>query len=181
MLCRSANIFCVPIEFAARLEVTEILFFQVGCVSDIEGGHIVCDSFCLIGFSSLLGTELQKEGVSMTMRERFDRKACQFSVRICEHSIVQMFHAFVRCNFSSRHLECIHIRLNFVERGTSHSEHFRCGRNILRLPHADGFAQFHNKLFLIRLRSWLVVVCSNCSAMFRWQRVQERANVCGDC
>ena len=94
----------------------------------------------------------------MTMRERFDRKACQFSVRICEHSIVQMFHAFVRCNFSSRHLECIHIRLNFVERGTSHSEHFRCGRNLLRLPHADGFAQFHNKLFLIRLKSWLVVV-----------------------
>ena len=45
-----------------------------------------------------------------------------------------------------------------MKRDTSHSEHFRCGRNLLRLPHADGFAQFHNKFFLIRLKSWLVVV-----------------------
>ena len=49
-----------------RLKVTEMLFFQLGaCVSDSEGGHIVCDSFCLIGFSSLLAT-WAKEGVSMT-------------------------------------------------------------------------------------------------------------------
>ena len=43
------------------------------------------------------------------------------------------------------------------EEDTNHSEHFCCGRNNLRLPHADEFAQFHNKLFLIRLQSWLVV------------------------
>ena len=42
---------------SARLKVTEMLFFQVcACVSDSEGGHIVCVSFCLIGFSSLLAT-----------------------------------------------------------------------------------------------------------------------------
>ena len=44
-----------------------------------------------------------------------------------------------------------------MKRDTNHSEHFCCGRNILRIPHADEFAQFHNKLFLIRLQSWLVV------------------------
>ena len=80
----------------ARLKVTEILFFQVGaCVSDSEGGHIVCDSFCLIGFSSLLATSCTRGFFSMTVRERFNSKACQFLVRICEHSIVQMFHAFL--------------------------------------------------------------------------------------
>ena len=33
-----------------------------------------------------------------------------------------------------------------MKRDTNHSEHSCCGRNILRLPHADEFAQFHNKL-----------------------------------
>ena len=32
------------------------------CVSDSEGGHIVCDSFCLIEFSSLLATSCKKGG-----------------------------------------------------------------------------------------------------------------------
>ena len=54
------NISLCSDRVCARLEVPEILFFQVGCVSDIEGGHIVCDSFCLIGFSSLLATSCKR-------------------------------------------------------------------------------------------------------------------------
>ena len=44
-------------RLCARLNVTEMLFFQVGaCVSDSEGGHIDCYCFRLIGFFSLLAT-----------------------------------------------------------------------------------------------------------------------------
>ena len=51
------NISLCSERFCARLNVTEMLFFQVGaCVSGSEGGHIVCNCFCLIGFSSLLAT-----------------------------------------------------------------------------------------------------------------------------
>ena len=48
-----------------------------------------------------------------------------------------------------------------MERDTYHSEHFCCVRKILRLPHADGFAQFHDTLLFIRLKSWLVVAVRN--------------------
>ena len=48
-----------------------------------------------------------------------------------------------------------------MERDTYHSEHFCCVRKILRLPHADGFAQFQDTLLFIRLKSWLVVAVRN--------------------
>ena len=66
-----------------------------------------------------------------------------------------------------------------MKRDTNHSEHFCCGRNILRLPHADEFAQFHKKLFLIRLQSWLVVAVPIIRCCFDGKGVQERANACG--
>ena len=49
----------------------------------------------------------------------------------------------------------------------------------MRFPHADGFAQFHNKLFLIRLKSWLVVTVPVVRCCFDGNGVQERANACG--
>ena len=66
-----------------------------------------------------------------------------------------------------------------MKRDTNHSEHFCCGRNILRLPHAVGLAQFHDKLFLIRLQSWLVVAVPIVRRCFDGNGIPERANVCG--
>ena len=65
-----------------------------------------------------------------------------------------------------------------MKRDTNHSEHFCCGRNIFRLPQADGFPQFHNKLFLIRLKSWLLVAVRIVRCCFDGNCVQERANAC---
>ena len=50
--------------------MTEVLFLQVGaCVSDSEGGHIVCCCFRLIGFFSLLVTCGKRGGFDDGARE----------------------------------------------------------------------------------------------------------------
>ena len=57
VLSKCETFLCVPIEFARGWKCQKCCSPRLGaCVSDIEGGHIVCDSFCLIGFSSLLAT-----------------------------------------------------------------------------------------------------------------------------
>ena len=66
-----------------------------------------------------------------------------------------------------------------MKRDTNHSEHFCFGRNILRFPHADEFVHFHNKLFLIRLKSCLVVAVPIIRCCSDGNGVQERANACG--
>ena len=56
------------------------------------------------------------------------------------------------------------------------------GEKILRLPHADGFSQFHDTSFLMILKGWFVVGSSNCSVLwccFDGNGVHERATACG--
>ena len=66
-----------------------------------------------------------------------------------------------------------------MERDTNQSEHSCCVRKILRIPHADGFAQFQDTLFLIVLKSWLVVAVPSVRCGFDGNGVQERATACG--
>ena len=71
---------------------------------------MVCNCFCLIGFSSLLATCGRRGGFDDGALD-VNSKASGLMIRICEHSTVQMLHAFLRCNFSCRHLGCIRIPL----------------------------------------------------------------------
>ena len=53
-----------------------------------------------------------------------------------------------------------------MERDTYHSEHLCRGRKILRLPHADGFAQFHDTSFLMISNGWFVVAVPSVRCYF---------------
>ena len=61
---------------------------------------------------------------------------------------------------------------------TNQSEHLCRGRRILRLPHADGFAQFHDTSFLMISNGWFVVAVPIVRCCFDDSGVQERANAC---
>ena len=92
---------------AVESDRTLVLPGWVRAFQTLRVATLFVDSFLFDSVPFVVGHVRQKRCVSMTVRERFHSKACQFLVRICEHSTVQMFHAFVRCNFNCQHLECM--------------------------------------------------------------------------